>query len=249
MFQKRCLWHQLSAGRYWHCQPHKEFYKCYEILKGWQPYDYPRNNFEARFMNLIDKANIFRFHSNLISEFGIASYAALGWNEPAGQQSRFKVLSGIADLNGCSVLDAGCGHADLCEYLFKLYPQCRYYGVEQIPGILNEALGRYSHLPNTYFFEGDFSAAELPLVDYVIACGSLNYRNSDNLYVLKMIEKLFNNSRLGFGFNLLYTVEPTGGMIEAYNTVYITEFCRKLTERVTLIENYYEEDYTVLMYH
>ena len=32
-------------------------------------------------MDLIDKANIFRFHNNLISEFGAGSTSALGWNE------------------------------------------------------------------------------------------------------------------------------------------------------------------------
>lgn len=200
-------------------------------------------------MNLIDKANIFRFHNDLISQFGIGSHAALGWNETAGQQARFKVLSSIASLNGHSILDAGCGHGDLCQYLFGLYPELRYYGVEQVPAILNEALDRYSHLPNTFFFEGDFSASDLPKVDYVIASGSLNYRNSDNLYVLKMIEKLFKNSRLGLGFNLLHKVEPPNGIIEAYNPVFITEFCRKLTPHVVLIEDYYGEDYTVFIYH
>jgi hypothetical protein len=81
-------------------------------------------------MNLIDKANIFRFHNELIEEFGIASHATLGWKEPAGQEARFKVLSGIGPLNGRSVLDAGCGHADLFAYLVKLYPQLYYYGIE-----------------------------------------------------------------------------------------------------------------------
>jgi SAM-dependent methyltransferase len=200
-------------------------------------------------MELLDKANIFRFHNDLISRFGAGTTAALGWNEPAGQQIRYKILSGIGQLDHHSVLDAGCGHGDMYEYLIELYPQLRYYGVEQIPHILKEALDRYSHLPNTYYFEGDFSAADLPMVDYVIACGSLNYRNSDKLFVLKTIEKLFDSSRIGLGFNLLQKIDPPDGFLEAYNPVYITEFCRKLTSKVTLIEDYYGEDYTVFMYH
>lgn len=200
-------------------------------------------------MELLDKANIFRFHSDLINRFGVGTTAALGWNEAVGQQIRHKILSGIGQLDNCSVLDAGCGHGDLYEYLVKLYPKLRYYGVEQIPAILKEALDRYSHLPNTYFFEGDFSVADLPMVDYIIACGSLNYRTSDKLFVLKTIEKLFTASRIGFGFNLLRKIEPPDGFLEAYNPIFITEFCGKLTSNVTLIENYYEEDYTVFMYH
>lgn len=68
-------------------------------------------------MNLLDQANIFRFHDGLIKEFGVASNAALGWNKQAGQDARFKILSGIGMLNSHSVLDAGCGHADLYAYL------------------------------------------------------------------------------------------------------------------------------------
>jgi len=200
-------------------------------------------------MDLLDKANIFRFHNHLINEFGIGTIEALGWNDVAGQLARFKVLSGIGDLNNYSVLDAGCGYGDLYDYLIKIYPQLRYYGVEQIPAILNVALERYSHHTGAYFFEGDFSAADLPMVDYVIASGSLNYRHSDNLFILKTIEKLFNTCRIGFGFNLLRAIDPPDGFLEAYNPVYITEFCRRLTGRVTLIEDYYNADYTVYLYH
>lgn len=200
-------------------------------------------------MNLLDKASIFLFHKQLINEFGTGSTESLGWNERAGQQIRFKILLGIGDLTAHSVLDAGCGHGDLFEYLIERFPQPEYYGVEQMPGILQVALDRYSHHPGAHFFEGDFSAAELPVADYVIACGSLNYRSSDDRYVLKTIEKLFNNSRIGFGFNLLHTIEPAHALICAYDPAYIMEFCRTLTSRVNLTENYYREDYTVFMYH
>jgi SAM-dependent methyltransferase len=173
----------------------------------------------------------------------------LGWNEPAGQELRFKILSGIGPLNEHTFLDAGCGHGDLITFLRKLSPQIHYYGVEQIPAILQVAFERNGHLPNTCFFEGDFSAAELPLVDYTIACGSLNYHNSDDLFILKTIEKLYNNSRIGFGFNLLSKIEPANAFLQAYKPDYIKAFCCKLATHVTLIENYYADDYTVYMYH
>jgi SAM-dependent methyltransferase len=200
-------------------------------------------------MDLLDKANIFHFHGQLIKEFGVSSNAALGWKEPSGQAARFKILSGIGQLNGHSVLDAGCGHADMFAYLIKLYPQLLYYGIEQIPGILQVAIDRYIHLPAVKFYEGDFTTGVLPVVDYTIACGSLNYRNSDDLFIFKTIEKLFNNSRIGLGFNLLSKIEPVTGFLTAYHPDHITGFCRTLTSHVSLIENYYGDDYTVLMYH
>ncbi|MBK8787804.1 MAG: hypothetical protein IPN43_15240 [Chitinophagaceae bacterium] len=86
------------------------------------------------------------------------------------------------------------------------------------------AVERYIHLPEVNLFEGDFTLEGLPVVDYTLACGSLNYRNSDDLFVLKTIEKLFNNSRIGFGFNLLRTIEPADGFLVAYDPSYITAF-------------------------
>ncbi|HMC99152.1 MAG TPA: class I SAM-dependent methyltransferase, partial [Ferruginibacter sp.] len=173
-------------------------------------------------MDLFDQAAIFRFHQNLTNEFGKGTTGALGWKLREGQQARFEMLSRIGDLNHHSVLDAGCGHGDLREFLGTKYHGLRYYGVEQIPSILQEAIDRYDHLPETYFYEGDFSAAELPAVDYVLACGALSYRNSDPLFALKTIQKLFNTARIGLGFNMLARIEPAG-LLEAYHPVYITE--------------------------
>ena len=64
-----------------------------------------------------------------------------------------------------------------------------------------------------------------------------------------MIEKLFNNCRIGFGFNFLGRIESADGLLEAHNPGLILEFCRKLTQKVILIDEYYEDDYTVFMYH
>jgi SAM-dependent methyltransferase len=200
-------------------------------------------------MNLLDTAQIFRFHKELIKEYGEGTKEALGWKTPEGQRIRFEILSGIGDLNNCSVLDAGCGYGDLKGYLHEKYPQARYFGIEQIPGILQTAIDRYSHLPETVFFEGDFSSADLPAVDYILASGSLSYRNSDGLFIVKMIEKLFNSCRIGFGFNLSGSHEKTDGLLIAYNPVFIKEICLTLSDKVILKSGYYEDDFTIFMYH
>ena len=200
-------------------------------------------------MNLPDTACIFRFHKNLTEQYGMGTIGALGWKTAGGQQARFKILTRIADLNNYSVLDAGCGHGDLREFLGRLYPAVEYYGVEQIPAILNVAVSRYSHLAKTWFFQGDFSASVLPGVDYLLACGALSYRNSDSQFVLKMIEKLFSGCRLGFGFNLLSKTDFDDGLLAAYNPDHIKAFCLTLTHKVILHKGYFEDDFTIFMYH
>ncbi|MGZ8551463.1 MAG: class I SAM-dependent methyltransferase [Chitinophagaceae bacterium] len=200
-------------------------------------------------MNLPDTACIFRFHKKLTEKHGIGTLGSLGWKKAEGQQARFKILSGIANLNNFSVLDAGCGHGDLREFLGRVYPDVQYYGLEQIPAILNVAVSRYGHLANTRFYQGDFSTSSLPEVHYILACGALSYRSSDSLFVLKMIEKLFSCCRLGFGFNLLSKTDFDDGLLTAYSPDYIKTFCLTLTNRIILHKDYYEDDFTIFMYH
>lgn len=200
-------------------------------------------------MELIDQANIFRYHTQLINESEVGSNTALGWNDHKSQEVRFKILSEIGSLDGHSVLDAGCGHGDLYPYLIKIYPQLQYYGIEQIPRFLEVAVERYGHLPDTHFYQGDFTNPGLPSVDYTIICGSLNYRNSDESFVFTTIEKLFHNSRIGIGFNLLSELAEPNDFLQAWLPGEIMNHCRKLTAHLRLVENYYGKDFTVLMYH
>ncbi|MEP7254539.1 MAG: class I SAM-dependent methyltransferase [Ferruginibacter sp.] len=200
-------------------------------------------------MNLRDKASIFRFHNALIQEYGVADIAALGWKSRDAQLARYKILVGIADLNDRTVLDVGCGHGDLRPFLGKHYPNLHYLGIEQVPALLDIAIKRYGHLPETLFFEGDFSIAQLPVADYVIACGALSYRNSDPFYIFKMIEKLFNSCTKGFAFNLLSKTEIPGGIITSYLPAEIIAFCNKLSNNIKFVDAYWEDDFTVMMYH
>lgn len=201
-------------------------------------------------MELLDTASIFRFHKEQIRQYGTESVEALGWVDLEGQQCRFRELAKIGDLNHHSVLDLGCGHGDLRAFLGELYPHLRYFGVEQMPELLDVAAKKYASLPETLFFQGDFAKSELPVTDYILACGSLNYRNSDPLFVPKMIEKLFNNCRIGFGFNLLsYAEHPADGLIVSYKPDFIMEYCRQLTSKVVFTDGYRSNDYTIFMYH
>ena len=59
----------------------------------------------------------------MISDHGADSSFALGWLNKHDQQVRFETLAKIADLNGKTVMDAGCGYADLYPFLKKSLPQ------------------------------------------------------------------------------------------------------------------------------
>ncbi len=199
-------------------------------------------------MNIIDKTVIKLYHEMRAKEFGEGTSQALGWHNDEGQLLRFAMLAGIGDMNNCSVLDIGCGHGDLSAYLVDKYPTLKYSGIDQVEEILAIASARYAHLPQTSFYMGDFSVAELPAADYVLASGSLNYHSGEPDFIYKMISCLFNASRIAFGFNLLSKMNDPGGVLVSYDVYNIMKYCYTLSNKVILQDNYCDGDYTVWMY-
>lgn len=195
-----------------------------------------------------DNSAIFDYHRSMIAFHGNTSTAALGWRDPESQLIRFKVLCEIANMDDCTVLDAGCGHGDLLAYLFTTCQRLQYTGIEQIPELLEEAERRYGFLPGARFLKGDFIHNDLPLSDYVLASGSLNYCQEDPEFIYKAIARLYGSCRMGLGFNLLRHVIPNG-LLAAYDPDTIMSYCETLCERASLRMDYSEEDFTVFMYH
>jgi SAM-dependent methyltransferase len=197
--------------------------------------------------SLDDSGAVFSYHRNMAALHGADSSLALGWLTDNDQQIRFEALAGIADLKGKTVLDAGCGHADLLAFLSPNNKPSHYYGVEQIPELIEEAEKRYRYLDGVTFMARNFMTADLPMADCVFASGSLNYGSSDAGYIFKAISKLFEYSKLGLAFNLLRYVSNTG-LLVAYEPDLILAHCRTLSNNVILKDDYDEQDYTVWMY-
>jgi SAM-dependent methyltransferase len=197
----------------------------------------------------LDSTAVFRYHRHRLRTYGAGGPQALGWNGAAGQHVRFEVLTRIGDLAQRSVLDAGCGYADLYSYLRQRYPGVRYYGIEQVPELLEVAQARYPEAEGITLRRGDFLREVLPLTDYVLASGALNYRQQNPEFIYQAIEKLFASCQLGLGFNLLSWEPVCGGPLAAYDPATILAFCHQLAPRAELVEGYWEGDFTVFVYH
>jgi len=200
-------------------------------------------------MNIIDSFVLQNFHKTCIKLGGEGTVDALGWQNQNSQQVRFSMLAGIGNLDGCEVLDAGCGHGDLCLFLNSKYTNLSYTGIDVMQPFIDVALERCKHLPHTHFLHGDFFSAKLSVVDYVFASGSLSYRNTIPRFIFRAITKLFNKSRVGFGFNLLASVKDAPGLIATYKPDVIMQHCHTLTSKVVLQQGYYKDDYTIWLYH
>jgi len=203
----------------------------------------------AAFVNcgMTDNSAIFDYHRSMIAYHGNTGPAALGWTDRESQLVRFRVLSEMAGLDHCSLLDAGCGHGDLLGYLLTRYPDINYTGIEQLPEFLAEAGKRYGLLPEAIFLEGDFCRDALPAVDYVLLSGALNYHQEDPDFIYNAISKLYAASRKGFGFNLLRRVIPNG-LLAAYQPDNVCAYCETLGADVRLRLDYSDEDFTIYLY-
>lgn len=201
-------------------------------------------------MTLPDHIAIQKYHRDRILKFGSDSSRALGWTSNEGQLARFKVIEELlGDLIEKSVLDVGCGHGDLRDFFGNKFPGLRYAGIDQIDRFLDIAVDRYNHYPDTEFYFGDFFKADLPVMDYVVACGALSYRSSDPDFVFKAIAKLYNNSRFGLVFNLLKHIDSEEKILRSYDPEIILAHCRTISDNVVYKDGYYGEDYTIVLKH
>lgn len=199
-------------------------------------------------MELIEKATIMHYHRHRIQEFS-GTVKSLGWKAEECQLKRFEVLVQVADLNGCSIMDVGCGRGDLKGFLDQRASGFAYIGVDQMPEFIGEAKKQYGHLADTYFYQNDFSVAELPAVDYVIASGALGYRSVNQDYYRQMIARMYASANYALAFNMLDKAAfPDHPLLTGHDMEEIVDYCRTLSSRVELIQGYLDDDFTVFIY-
>ncbi|MBC7603282.1 MAG: class I SAM-dependent methyltransferase, partial [Ramlibacter sp.] len=157
-------------------------------------------------MDLIERATIIHYHRHRIAEYG-AQPQALGWKAARSQSERFGVILRAADYSNCSVLDVGCGRGDLKAHLDDAFDDVRYTGLDQMPEFIADAVARYGNgdgdVAASRFLLGDFTQGELPISDYVIACGALGYRCAEPGFHLRMIRRMHAACRRALIFNVL----------------------------------------------
>jgi len=181
---------------------------------------------------------------------------AQGWSSRASQSKRFAALAAIADLRGASVLDAGCGLADLYAFFEEreIAGHVCYTGLDFTPRMIERARARF---PQLTFVQGDASAPDTPLPasDYVLASGLFSYMVNDSARFEATLTRLWESARRGVGFNVLSTLadkttkEMTAAAgLFAADPLETFHFCRTLTPWVTLRHDYLPHDFTIYLY-
>jgi hypothetical protein len=105
-----------------------------------------------------------------------AGFESLLWASPHTQRLRFDAIRRAINLSGKSIVDVGCGRADLLEYLHEnnIEPD-DYIGIELVDVLADAAEAK--RLPNCTILRADFVKDPSRMfvgADVVIFSGSLN---------------------------------------------------------------------------
>lgn len=195
-----------------------------------------------------DDAQNIAYYSNLIDRYGVDS-RSLNWGSPTSQFLRFRVLTEVAPLDGCSLLDVGCGLGDLCSWLKSQGKSVDYTGIDISPDMISLALKRFPlnrfEITNLLDRENTSRHSEI-----VLASGIFAKRTQNPVEFMRaMIEVMFGIATVALAFNSLsiYAGDKEDGEFYA-DPAEVMAFCKTLTPWVILREDYHSRDFTIYMY-
>jgi SAM-dependent methyltransferase len=164
---------------------------------------------------------------------------------------RFSVLTQPLLELGESVLDVGCGFADLFRYLKKEGWKGRYTGIDIVPSLLKEAGVRH---PDAQLIQGDASRglADVGPHDFVIACGAMNLKlpnGGNEAHIASFLRAMFKVARLGVVADFM-TTHVDFRHPDAWHTdpIWALEQAQRLTRRVTLRADYLPFEFALFLF-
>ncbi|MEX2400021.1 MAG: class I SAM-dependent methyltransferase [Rhodothermales bacterium] len=180
------------------------------------------------------------------------SAAALGDGKGGRQDVRFAVYAEyILDHDDASVLDLGCGFADLFEYLRRRGWRGRYRGVEIVPEYVEQI--RRIH-PELEVLQGDVETMleDLPTHDFVVAASIMNLRlkaGENEAYIRRMMRRMFDRADVAAGMDFMTTyvdwqhpdawhTDPAWAVTEA----------SRLTRRVVLRADFMPYEFVLILF-
>ena len=180
------------------------------------------------------------FYSKSILKHGFTS-KGMAWLSLHNQEVRFKTLLSLIDepLSELSLVDAGCGVADLYFYIEKksVLPK-KYSGIELHVESFEHATSRCE----SEFFNLDITKDLLPIADYYLCSGAMNILNRFETYLF--IRRCFEASEKGFIFNMLKG-EDQSLIYNYFLPSEIREYAKELGAKCKIVEGYLDGDFSV----
>jgi SAM-dependent methyltransferase len=178
-----------------------------------------------------------------------ADFRALLWASRRTQELRFEALVKLADPSRLTVLDLGCGRADLYDFLAARGSKPRrYVGLEGVRELAEAAENK--HLPDARVVVADFVREPRRMAvnaDIIFCSGALNTIEGDGFY--QTIRHAFAASNRALVFNFLSSSILAGvNYLHWHGERQVMRFARTLTPHVVKHDGYIEGDCTIAMW-
>jgi SAM-dependent methyltransferase len=199
-------------------------------------------------MNPKDKEVHIRRTMERYAKFG-ADPRTIGW--PKNKTwLRYTVLTNVGDLQEKSILDLGCGYADMYQWLTDRGWRGEYTGYDIVPKHIEVAKKKYPHLE---IMELDIlETVPVRQFDYVFACGVMNAKvleENNEEYVEKMLGCMFNLARIAVATDFLSPyVDFQGQWAYHPKMETILAIIRKLSKRFVVRHDYMPYEFSVYIF-
>jgi SAM-dependent methyltransferase len=186
------------------------------------------------------------YYDARVQQFGYG-HEACDYGRTESQQSKFRVLSEVLPLTGCSLLDVGCGFADFAEFVEARGAPTRYVGIDLSAGMIRGARARR---PDLQLLHGNILETEVDRADVVVANGVFYLLGTEAPMLMRqIIERMFSIARRAVAFNSLSSWSPDRQENEFHADPLATlRYCRELAPRIVLRHDYHPRDFTIYLY-
>jgi SAM-dependent methyltransferase len=179
-----------------------------------------------------------------------SDFPSLLWASPHTQAARFDAIQRLADLQGKSVLDVGCGRADLLAFLLaRGVRPADYIGIEAVDELAAAAERRCAAAgrPPARIIRADFVREPLRLfvgADVVVISGSLNTVEDGPFYTT--IRRAFEAAAETLVVNFLCSSDLAGAEYLRWRCAGdVLAFARQLGGDVRTLDDYLHGDCTL----
>ena len=159
----------------------------------------------------------------------------------ASQRVRFSILSEGLDKE-VSIIDLGCGLADMLPFLREQGFTGEYLGCDFVPEFVEHAKEKYRADELAQFQEFNILKDELPEgYDYVLISGIFNNKIANNLeFIYKTLMKSMDKVKRGVVFNAMSEyVEYQDDELFYINPMALFDFCKKKITPYVVIKHDY----------
>lgn len=200
-------------------------------------------------------------HFHAIEDRGYDA-TALFWQNRQVQQCRFEVLWQLISqhrvfqsslTHPLTILDVGCGFADLAEFLSSKCTHIEYIGIDLSPDMIFAAQCQH---PKLRLLQGELFDFDWPNAhfDFVMCSGALNEvvdpAETAGRYARSVIERMVALARYGVSFNLLnrhHQWTASRPDLQSFYPQEMRAFCQSLVPNITLRDDYLENDFSLYL--